>query len=227
MSGFEQQPDPAFGVTADEAYLGEEVDFGDADQAPNEDDDSTMFSEMEESEFGDDMDEDGDGVLDMAHAVFKGHSDCVYTSAIHPSNDGTVITGGGDDKGYLWKYDTNNTVAEGSEAILSMVELGGHTDTVTSVGFNFDGTKCLTASYDGTVRTWSAATGELLVVMDGPEDCEWAQWHTKGNAIIAGSKDGTIWMWLAHDGQGSIRLIFKVLFLYTGGVLYHVEWCVR
>lgn len=35
----------------------------------------------------------------------------------------------------------------------------------------------------------------------GPEDVEWAHWHNKGNAVIAGSRDGTVWMWLTHNGQ--------------------------
>jgi ribosome assembly protein SQT1 len=30
---------------------------------------------------------------------------------------------------------------------------------------------------------------------------EWAVWHPKGNAVLAGSADGTAWMWLAHNGQ--------------------------
>jgi ribosome assembly protein SQT1 len=41
----------------------------------------------------------------------------------------------------------------------------------------------------------------MKIILEGPEDIEWAQWHSKGNAVIAGSQDGTIWMWLAHDGQ--------------------------
>jgi angio-associated migratory cell protein len=167
-----------------------------------EDDDASVFSEMEQS-VGDGINED-DGP-DMSHAVMTGHSDCVYVSAIHPTRADIVITGGGDDKAYIWTYDTsteNVGVYTTTEArVITCIELNGHTDTVSSVGFNFDGTMVLTGSYDGTVRTWDSITGELKLVMDGPEDIEWAQWHTKGNAIVAGSKDGTIWMWLAHDGQ--------------------------
>jgi angio-associated migratory cell protein len=44
-------------------------------------------------------------------------------------------------------------------------------------------------------------TGELLRVLEGPEDIEWACWHSKGNCVLAGSKDGTIWMWLVQNGQ--------------------------
>ena len=42
---------------------------------------------------------------------------------------------------------------------------------------------------------------ELKIVLEGPEDIEFAEWHSKGNAIIAGSKDGTVWMWLTQTGQ--------------------------
>lgn len=64
--------------------------------------------------------------------------------------------------------------------------------------------------------------------LEGPEDVEWLDWHSKGepvrawrvpgavaelgggllagcmhagNILLAGSKDGTIWMWLASTGD--------------------------
>ena len=52
---------------------------------------------------------------------------------------------------------------------------------VASVGFNFDGTMALTGAYDGFVKIWSVETGELLQSLEGPEDIEWAQWHSKVN----------------------------------------------
>lgn len=102
------------------------------------------------------------------------------------------MKGGGDDKAFLWRYGADSE---------SSLELIGHTDTVTSVGFNFNGTLLLTGSYDGNVRIWDVETGTLVQTLDGPEDVEWASWHNKGNAVLAGSKDGTIWMWLSHNGQ--------------------------
>lgn len=129
-----------------------------------------------------------------------------------------VSSGGGDDVAYLWKFakraediipPTEETDIEGlppavprvAGEIVSSIKLVGHTDTVTAVGFNFNGTLALTGGYDGAVRIWQVATGELLHTLEGPEDVEWAQWHSKGNAVIAGSRDGTIWMWLTHNGQ--------------------------
>jgi ribosome assembly protein SQT1 len=108
--------------------------------------------------------------------------------------------GGGDDVGYIWRYDP---LAESSEtaSIQSYLMLSGHTDTVTNVGFNFDGTLAFTGSYDGTIRIYNVGSGEMIQVLEGPEDVEWASWHPKGNAIVAGSKDGTVWLWLAHEGR--------------------------
>jgi hypothetical protein len=29
--------------------------------------------------------------------------------------------------------------------------------------------------------------GELKQILEGPEDIEWADWHSKGNAVLAGN----------------------------------------
>lgn len=51
-------------------------------------------------------------------------------------------------------------------------------------------------------QIWSVPSGELVQTLEGPsDDLEWIQWHTKGNVLIAGSKDATMWMWLASTGK--------------------------
>lgn len=83
-----------------------------------------------------------------------------------------------------------------------MHRLKGHTDSVVAVAFNFNGTLVATGGYDGVVRVWSAATGEMIKALEGPsEEVEWFQWHQKGNVILAGSTDGTAWLWLATSGE--------------------------
>lgn len=184
-----------FAAAEDDLY---EVEV--SNEPPLADDESSVYSEMEQSEDEDDM-EAADGVVDMSHCLLGRHQDGVYAVAIHPTKPDCIVTGGGDDKAYLCTFLLEEPTSEDEGAECICVELSGHSDTVTSVGFNFDGTLLLTASYDGTVRIWDAIHGTSKRILSGPEDVEWAQWHSKGNAIVAGSKDGTIWMWLAHDGQ--------------------------
>lgn len=68
----------------------------------------------------------------------------------------------------------------------------------------------LTGAYDGQVKVWDTKTGECKITLEGPEDIEWAEWHKKGNAVVAGSSDGTVWMWLAHSG----KLYYSFYYLY-------------
>eukprot|EP01039_Chlorochromonas_danica_P006249 gene6249-6890_t len=143
------------------------------------------------------MEDEGEEVEDMAYYVFTGHSQSIFCVAVHPTIPGLIATGGEDDRGFLWRLPLSSSAAPEAAPL----ELTGHTDSVTSVGFNFNGNLLLTGSYDGTVRIWQVASGSCQQVLEGPEDVEWAAWHSKGNAVLAGSKDGTIWMWLAHNGQ--------------------------
>lgn len=194
-------------VYTEEGEMLTEVEVPDDDMPPDDDDES-VWSEADNNDVidrDDGMEMGGGGgngepVEDMALYTFTSHTDSVYCAALHPTNRGLVITGGGDDRAFIWSYETgtDGTAAAAGQKVL---ELSGHTDTVSTVGFNFDGTLALTGSYDGTVRVWSVATGELKLTLDGPEDIEFAEWHSKGNAILAGSKDGTAWMWLAQTGQ--------------------------
>jgi angio-associated migratory cell protein len=197
----------------DEEHL-EEVYIAEDEDGPDDDDMSTIMGDE-----GDDEDNIEKAMLketdqvdnmntiseqdDLANVVFRGHGDAVYCAAIHPTVPGLVLTGGGDDKSFLWRFPVTSKLVEADhqQEVDGVVPLEGHTDTITSVGFNFDGSMALTGAYDGTIRIWNVNSGELLRVLEGPEDIEWAHWHSKGNAVIAGSKDGTIWMWLAHNGQ--------------------------
>ena len=42
--------------------------------------------------------------------------------------------------------------------------------------------------------------GRLLRTLEGPGDVEWLAWHPKGDVVLCGACDGTLWMWLATSG---------------------------
>ena len=125
---------------------------------------------------------------DSAHS-FTGHTDAVFAVAWNPAVQGSVATGGGDDRAFLWRVGT----ADGT------VELGGdrdddddgdgagqangngngggagekkqqqqhhqqqrrrHTDSVVSLAFSPDGSLLASGGLDGVVLLWDARTGE-------------------------------------------------------------------
>lgn len=64
------------------------------------------------------------------------------------------------------------------------------------------GTLLATASLDSSVRIWRVSDGTCVQTLEGPGDgVEWLQWHPKGDVVLAGSEDFTMWMWLAQSGQ--------------------------
>jgi ribosome assembly protein SQT1 len=187
----------------EEVIVSEDAPMDDEEVGGDDDDASTVWTDVTGDDDGMEGDEVADSTQpmleeleDMSAYTFRGHSDSVYCAAINQVN-GMIITGGGDDKSFLWTYDPISQSVDPS----SVKELSGHTDTVTSVGFNFDGTLAMSGSYDGTIKVWNTSSAECVLTLEGPEDIEWAMWHQKGNAILAGSSDGTIWMWLTQGGQ--------------------------
>ncbi len=45
-------------------------------------------------------------------------------------------------------------------------------------------------------QVWDASTGAKLHSLEGPSgEIEWLQWHSRGNALLAGASDGTVWLW--------------------------------
>ena len=139
---------------------------------------------------------------DMATQTFEGHTGPIYAVAIHPQNPQLMLTGGGDDRAFFWQATTTSATASSADnAAGHVTELANHGDSVNAVGFSSDGTLAATGAYSGKILVWDAATRALLRTLEGPEDVEWMDWHPKGNLLLAGSKDTTIWMWLAATGD--------------------------
>lgn len=140
---------------------------------------------------------DDENTMELADDSVQGffdHREPVYAIAMHPTSNGIIVSGGGDDKSYLWRCDTGEM----------MKCLDGHTDSVTAVAFSCDGKYVASAAMDGKVRVWNAETGDFCVSVDGPDEIIWIDWHPKGNILLAGANDSTIWMWASKQNCSGI-----------------------
>jgi len=134
----------------------------------------------------DEEDETGDTLGDLAGAAsgsgednsvqaFPNHNSSVFAVAGHPTEP-LAASGGEDDLGYVWDITDGEVI----------VKLTGHTDSVTSVAW----------SADGEMIDW-----EFLTQLEGPDEVMFLRWHPKGNVLLAGSNDSTLWLWQLPSGN--------------------------
>ncbi|XP_065627876.1 uncharacterized protein LOC112031987 isoform X5 [Quercus suber] len=115
----------------------------------------------------------------------------LYTVACSPTDATLVATGGGDDKGFLWR------IGQGDWAF----ELQGHRDSVCSLAFSTDGQLLASGSLDGIIQIWDVQSENLKCSFEGlGGGIEWIKWHPRGHLVLAGSEDCTVWMWNADKG---------------------------
>lgn len=97
-----------------------------------------------------------------------------------------------------------------SENQPSKIRLEGHTQYVTSVSFNAQGTHLASSSWDGTVRLWDMSNLPNHAIF-APQSQNVDQVHKErllnsatfdadGGLVAAADNDGSIWLWDAHDG---------------------------
>ncbi|KAI4988818.1 hypothetical protein ZWY2020_036135 [Hordeum vulgare] len=158
-----------------------------------------------EDELGEDDDDalDEEDEVDVETYEFSGHTDEVKSVACHPEQGLLVLSGGADDRGYLWRTWSDNPQ--------DVHELSGHEDTITSVAFSCNGTLLACASMDGTVSVWTTSTGALFTHLRpcSSSSFEWLKWHPRGPALLAGSDDHMLWLWyLGGDPENYLMNVF-------------------
>jgi COMPASS component SWD3 len=125
-----------------------------------------------------------DAVTSDALVEFRGHDNFVFCVDQHHA---MVVSGSFDETVKLWDIRSGDCVST----------LPAHSDPVTAVSFNRDGTTVCSASHDGLIRIWDVATGECLktIYAAGNPPVSSVKYSPNGKFLLAGTLDSAIRLW--------------------------------
>ncbi|KAJ1664113.1 60S ribosomal subunit assembly or modification protein [Coemansia sp. RSA 1813] len=158
------------------------------------DDDDEEEEEEEEGKEGTSADGPEDEVLleDDSVQGFFTHEKSVFSVDLSPTQPNIAVSGGEDEKAYVWRTDNGELVAE----------LDKHQDSVSAVQFSKDGSLVAAAGMDGKINVYKTTDFSKCATLEGPDEVQWVEWHPKGNVLLAGgSGDGSMWMWSLPNGD--------------------------
>lgn len=182
---------------SDEDEDGEFIFFD--DEAPEEE-----FEEIDESDLESILALGGgdDAVLpnlripedDKSEITFTKHTAPVFSCSLHPTRN-IAVTGGEDDKAYIWNIYTAQILHE----------ITNHKDTVISTIFSTDGNYLATGDMSGEIQVFKLNDDELIKVWEfSMGDMCWMKWHKNANILLAGSDTGEIYVWRIPNGNCKI-----------------------
>ncbi|MBT7254981.1 MAG: protein kinase, partial [Planctomycetaceae bacterium] len=128
--------------------------------------------------------------------TLSGHADRVRGVDFNPNGNRVVSCGARDV--ILWDATNGH----------KLLEMQGHTRTVTAVCFNIDGSQIASSSEDGTIRLWNASTGKFISSLQGHGgSVNHLQFASDGQRLISGSNDRSIKLW--DCATGAVLQTFK------------------
>ncbi|MGH0114446.1 UNVERIFIED_CONTAM: hypothetical protein FKN15_017746 [Acipenser sinensis] len=155
----------------------EDVDFTEGDDEGWETEDEGG-EEMEEAD------------KDDSDLTFSRHTGSVFCVNLDPSTNSLAVTGGEDDRAFVWR------VSDGEV----LFECTGHKDSVTSASFSHDSALVATGDMSGLIKVWKVETKQEVWSFE-VGDLEWMEWHPCAHVLLAGTADGNVWMWKIPSGE--------------------------
>jgi WD40 repeat protein len=126
--------------------------------------------------------------------------------------------GKSDLRGFEWHYLERLSRVQG-------LTLLGHEDVIASVSYSPDGRRLASASWDGTIKIWDAATGHVIRTLTGKSPIFGVVFHPAGTQLVSAGSDRTVTLWDAATGQvirtfsGHNRTIHELAFSLDGKLL--------
>lgn len=173
-------------------YLGDADEVLNALEAANNDEENSSDDELIEMHDGlPPVQEEFEQPLhDDAVVTFSKHTGPVFCGALHPNED-LAVTGGEDDKAYVWATDTGEIV----------YEVTGHNDSVTAVDFSYDGNYLATGDMAGNLQVFKVHQNYKKVWEFAMGDMAWMKWHRGANVLMAGGETGEVYVWRIPSGD--------------------------
>jgi len=130
---------------------------------------------------------------DNSYKVFKEHGKSVFTCDFHPSEPDICVSGGEDDRAFIWNTKT--------EEIIHKLE--DWNDSVISVKWSSDGQYLAACDMAGHIKVYKYP-GFSLVWSFEVGDINWLKWHPVANVLFCGTADSEMWMWKIPSGDSKI-----------------------
>ncbi|KAJ6665596.1 hypothetical protein lerEdw1_003439 [Lerista edwardsae] len=134
--------------------------------------------------------EEGMEAQDDSEVTFSKHTASVFCVSLDPKTNTLAVTGGEDDKAFVWRLSDGEL----------LFECSGHKDSVTCAGFSHDSTFVATGDMSGLIKVWQVDTKEEIWSFE-VADLEWMEWHPQAHVLLAGTADGNSWMWKIPSGE--------------------------
>ena len=129
--------------------------------------------------------ESGEPFIDL-----PAHSAKVVAVAFSPDDSQRLLSAGDEGIAFITR------LIQGAKVI----QLRGHTDSLTNGRFSADGTMVVTASEDCTARVWDASTGEEIAILKHSDTVWDAAFSPDSKLVVTASGDGSARVWEARTG---------------------------
>lgn len=163
--------------------------IGDADEVLNEWEQG-IDSDDEIADASEDLRSEIPVEQDDAAVTFAKHNRPVFCGCLHPTLD-LAVTGGEDDKAYVWSTESGDVV----------YEVDGHKDSIICAEFSSDGNFLATGDLAGDIQVFKVNNNYAKVWEFSMGDMAWMQWHTAANVLLAGGESGEVYIWRIPSGD--------------------------
>jgi len=124
------------------------------------------------------------------------------------SDDGQLLASSGSNQAVVWEVAGLEEIHGGSLPApdsapgARVLELPDHVDVVSSIRFSKNGSRLLTASWDGSAIIWDRVTGDALQKLEGHIGrVTGADFSPDGTLIATAGSDGEVILWDADNGE--------------------------